>query len=183
MIGKTYFSLACISEVVVESDTKAWYLFRCTCGNERTASGLSVRQGNIKSCKDCKPKCRHKGSGDISINWWNAHVLKQWKKRKRGRGSLLGCSISISFAWELFIRQERRCALTGLELMFPKKFTDYGTGTASLDRIDSTVGYHEGNVQWVHKDINMAKQRKNNTEFVQLCTLVVENQRAKSLTS
>lgn len=50
-------------------------------------------------------------------------------------------------------------------------------GTASLDRIDSSRGYVEGNVQWVHKDVNFMKQALSQERFVELCTLVAEKAR------
>lgn len=41
--------------------------------------------------------------------------------------------------------------------------------SASLDRIDSSKGYSINNVQWVHKDVNFAKQSMTMKDFVQLC--------------
>ena len=41
--------------------------------------------------------------------------------------------------------------------------------TASLDRIDSSKGYVIGNVQWVHKDINIMKNKFDNQYFIDMC--------------
>lgn len=49
--------------------------------------------------------------------------------------------------------------------------------TASLDRIDSSKGYLENNVQWVHKDINWMKQDYSHEEFLQYCKLIYENKK------
>ena len=43
----------------------------------------------------------------------------------------------------------------------------------SLDRVDSSKGYIEGNVQWVHKMVNMSKQQYTQEEFIEMCTAVV----------
>lgn len=48
------------------------------------------------------------------------------------------------------------CPLSGLPIIYPR-YTDDEEATASLDRIDSSKGYIKGNVQWVHKDVNMMK--------------------------
>lgn len=48
--------------------------------------------------------------------------------------------------------------------------------TASLDRIDSSKGYVEGNVQWVHKDVNYIKQDLEESYFKKLCKLITENE-------
>ena len=53
--------------------------------------------------------------------------------------------------------------LTGLDL----NDKDY-----SLDRIDSNNGYVEGNVQWVHKDVNMMKKDYNQEYFINICKLI-----------
>jgi hypothetical protein len=44
-----------------------------------------------------------------------------------------------------------------------------------LDRVDSSKGYIEGNVQWVHKTINLMKQSFNQKEFIHFCKLVANN--------
>lgn len=56
---------------------------------------------------------------------------------------------------------------------YPEKWDT--TGTASLDRIDSSKGYIKGNIQWVHKDINKMKNNYNQAYFINLCALVVDN--------
>lgn len=50
-----------------------------------------------------------------------------------------------------------------------------GETTASIDRIDSSNGYIEDNIQWVHKDVNMMKQKMTNIELIEMCKLIVEN--------
>lgn len=50
----------------------------------------------------------------------------------------------------------------------------------SIDRIDSNIGYEEGNIQWVDKRINMMKGSLSNEEFVELCTKVAEYNKKKN---
>ena len=47
--------------------------------------------------------------------------------------------------------------------------------TASIDRIDSNKGYIEDNVVWVHKDINIMKNKFSKEYFLMLCKKIVEN--------
>lgn len=51
--------------------------------------------------------------------------------------------------WDLFIKQNRLCALSGIEIYFGK--TKNEETTASVDRIDSNLGYIITNIQIVHK--------------------------------
>ncbi len=79
--------------------------------------------------------------------------------------------ISIQEAWDLFLKQDRKCTLTG----WPLVMGGYKTRTASLDRIDSSVGYTSDNIQWLHKTVNIAKQSLSDQEFVTLCRAVADN--------
>ena len=49
------------------------------------------------------------------------------------------------------------------------------TGTASLDRIDSSKGYIQGNIQWVHKRINQMKWDSEENDFINWCKLVANH--------
>jgi hypothetical protein len=109
----------------------------------------------------------------MSGDFWHNHVVKSANGNK-GRRKEVELNISKEYGWDLFLKQSRKCALTGIELKFPRasKDRDY---TASLDRIDSAIGYVEGNVQWVHKDINMMKRIYSQDYFIRMCKLVANN--------
>ena len=92
--------------------------------------------------------------------------------------------IDIKDVWELFIKQDRKCALSGVEITFGDsdkntyKNTNknmYKNTTASLDRIDSSKGYTIDNVQWVHKIVNHMKLAIPEKEFLNWCKLIVNN--------
>lgn len=71
--------------------------------------------------------------------------------------------------WELFLKQNRKCAITNIPL---KLSLDNSISIASLDRIDSSKGYTIDNVQWVFKVINMIKSTLILEDFIYLCSLV-----------
>ena len=74
-------------------------------------------------------------------------------------------------------QQEYRCALTGMPITFPKSSSSPERYTASLDRIDSDGGYSVGNIQWVHKDVNIMKGALPENYFLELCERVVHHAR------
>ena len=76
----------------------------------------------------------------------------------------------------IYIAQDMKCALSGIPIVFANsmKLVQSGNTTASIDRKDSNIGYIEDNVQWVHKDINMMKQKMSNSELIKYCKLIVE---------
>ena len=48
---------------------------------------------------------------------------------------------------------------------------------ASIDRIDSEIGYVAGNIQLVCRCVNVAKHDLTMNEFVMLCSAVAERQK------
>jgi hypothetical protein len=46
--------------------------------------------------------------------------------------------------------------------------------SASLDRIDSSIGYIDGNVQWLAGKVNMMKQSYTQEEFIEMCVAVAD---------
>lgn len=114
------------------------------------------------------------GYGEISSDYWR--IIRY--HCKRGKNRIIPFEITIDYAWNLFLKQNRKCALTGIEIFFVgRSKTDSGKvrQTASLDRIDSKKGYQQGNVQWVHKDINNMKQEFDQKYFIEMCKKVAGN--------
>lgn len=150
------------------------WICQCECGRTHQVFSTHLLSGLIKSCgcdrKSGKDHSLWGGFGEISGNFW--HSIKRGANGSKGRKPI-EFSITIKEAWELFLRQKRKCALSGIELYFNSK--DSGgksIHTASLDRIDSGMGYKKENIQWVHKDINKMKNSFNQEYFISLCQLV-----------
>ena len=80
--------------------------------------------------------------------------------------------------WDLFVLQNKKCALTGVDLVLPKRHGDTN-GNASLDRIDSSKGYIENNLQWLHKDINNIKLNFDEDYFIKMCSMVANYNKGK----
>lgn len=83
-------------------------------------------------------------------------------------------NVSESELWSLFLKQGGKCVLSGLPIKMGTVNRKRKEMTASLDRIDSTRGYVEGNVQWVHKVLNQAKMDLPNEDFIILCNRVAQ---------
>lgn len=166
-------------------DSRRWYHVRCKCGWDGQVRKDHVEKGRSKRCKACASKQTlidhpnsmfgqrdHEGVGDLGRTFW-CHI--QAGARKRG----IEFDISIEYAWELFQEQGARCALSGDLINLSPEVKDnnphYSKFTASLDRKDSSVGYVEGNVQWVHKKINYIKRDLSDEEFTSWCRKVSHN--------
>lgn len=67
----------------------------------------------------------------------------------------------------LYKQQNGLCAITGDELP--------GINESSLDRIDSTKPYQEGNVQWVSTQANLCKHTLSMPELLAFCRKVLDH--------
>jgi hypothetical protein len=154
----------------------------CDCGNEHLASTRHLNRNGrtgkfvVRSCgclqtRSGKENPNWRGSGEISGHWWAAKVVHSAKGNKMRRQIPL--EITKEYAWQLFKAQGGCCYFTGQELRI---CNNSSANTASLDRIDNELGYIEGNVRWVHKHINIMKNRYTDSYFVDLCRKVVEYQ-------
>lgn len=153
---------------------KTLWKCQCDCGNiiVKTKSDIAYKMKSCGCLKGVKiSQSRWQGHEEISKTHWS-HIIHAANVRK------IKFEINIEEAWELFLSQNRRCALTGLEINFSrntkKTRNTYEDQTASLDRIDSKKGYVKNNIQWLHKKVNLCKHLLSNKDFIYLCRLVVD---------
>lgn len=136
------------------------------CGNKKNFVPCKLKSGRSGKCFKCKNHYNWNGVGDISGSY-----IKYVRIRAKSRGQEY--SVSNEYIWDIFLKQQKRCALTCDFIYFAKSYKKYCDQTASLDRIDSTKGYVEGNVQWLHKDVNRCKWDFTQEEFIEMCKKVV----------
>ena len=175
--GERFNSLIFIEELKERGNrNKRMWLMKCDCGKEKPIYYFRIIKNLTKSCGCLSNKTtrqiKWKGYGEISGSFWN-------RVYKGSVGRKLEFNITIQYCWELFLKQNRKCYLSGCDLQFCR--LDSSKQTASIDRIDSNQGYTEGNIQWVHKEINMAKQKMNNEKFIELCNKVTNYNKNKEL--
>ena|ERR1035437_228002 len=187
LINEIFDRLKVIRFTKLDNSQKAMWECLCECGNKTEVRGSDLISKKVKSCgcyhsETSKEniKLAHKkypkSYGFKGIEDLSGGYLSQIKHGAFIRG--FEYSISKEYLWDLFLKQNRKCALTGLDIYFGiygnKKQNGGRNQTASLDRVDSTRGYVEGNVQWVHKDINNIKQDYSMKELLNYCKLIYE---------
>lgn len=142
----------------------------CFCGSVFYPSSDSVFKGTSKSCG-----CLRNRKGATHPCWRGVGELSSaqfCKIRADGLRRGLEFSVTPEDLWSLFIYQKGRCAFSGELIYLRKDYTKPGKPTASLDRIDSSLGYIRGNVQWVHKDLNLMKRDFSDDKFIAWCRKV-----------
>lgn len=136
---------------------------------KRVVHANSLALGKTKSCIEC---------AYLEKGYYGCYkgiigsVFNRFKTNAISRE--LEFDISLIYVGDLFEKQNGKCALSGLDLILKKRRGDIN-GTASLDRINSKFGYIEGNVQWIHKDINKMKNNYDESYFINICKLIAEN--------
>lgn len=193
-----------ISEEIGIKDNKSYYFVRCKCGREQYVRSDILKGGQATKCRYCSNKILydknielgkldrkgyssgHQGVGDLT----KTQVLR-FKNSAHKRSIKWKEDVTVEYLWQLFENQNRKCALSGIEITLSKgnniplqtnnRNLDYSGWTASLDRIDSSKVYEKGNLQWVHRNINIMKNSYSQEYFIELCKKITEtNENRKS---
>ena len=134
----------------------------CDCGNIKNVCRSTLINGDSRSCGCLAEELKFKGLNGISHAYWG-------RIRSAALKSGREFNISMQYVWDLYEKQNRRCALSNIEIVFEKRSHHCINQTASLDRIDNSKGYIEGNVQWVHKMVNRMKSVFDQEDFIKMC--------------
>lgn len=146
------------------------WLCKCDCGNKCKITASNLKRG-AKFCWSCRnnnlSEKKWNGYGDIPHTFFS-------KIKRQAENRQLSFDITIEEIWSLFIKQNKKCALSDMDLFFVRKSKSKSKvySTASLDRIDSNKGYTLDNVQWVHKDVNIMKNKYDQKYFVEICNRI-----------
>jgi len=148
------------------------WLCQCDCGSAPKwipKDRLFVEKS--QGCYDCRGK---RISGENNVNWSgyrfiSGTMFNHIKQSAKGRD--IDFDIDIKYLNDLWIKSKNKCALSGLDIVIENSLS----GTASLDRIDSSKGYIRGNVQWVHKNVNIMKRAIDQEEFIKICRSIADN--------
>lgn len=157
-----------------EGSTNYYWWCICKCGRVRSVLGCHLKSGASTKCRKCSedrvyPICNRQW-GHIK---WNAKVRK------------IDLLISREYAYSIWLEQQNKCALSGINISLARNDADYRwhKHTASLDRKDSSLPYQEGNIQWVHKTLNVMKGSMSDEQFKTWCKLVANNEAGISASS
>jgi len=167
-LGGKKFGRLLVIEAIEKTKPLMWKC-QCDCGNIKNISSTSLKRGESKSCgcwrKEYLAELHWKGYGEISSSYFSS--LEHGAKKRN-----LEFNITIQEIWELFLRQNRKCALSNLEMSFRHKKGERADATASLDRIDSSKGYTSDNIQWIYKDLQFMKNDFSEDYFIEMCSAI-----------
>ena len=173
------FNKLTVLDTIVQNKRK-YYQVQCDCGRIDLKRKDWVESGRTKMCKPCSAKLTASKypppvnrTGYEGLSGTHYLSIKFGAKRRN-----IGFDVTPKFLWELYLQQNKKCALSGEDIVLVNKIKDQNVDwsiiTASLDRIDSNQGYTTDNVQWVHKRINLLKNDFTEKELLYWAKKIVE---------
>lgn len=154
---------------------------RCDCGEVFSKLLTLIKLNRIKQCKKCSNKIKKEKFSQYIIehsytesNRYMGYmelpksIFCQYKANAARRN--IDFNITIEYMYHLYEKQNKKCFFTDIELSFNPK-----NNNASLDRINSTIGYVEGNLIWVYKPLNTMKRSLSIDEFIKYCCLIAKH--------
>ena len=200
-IGKKYGCYEIISDEIYMVKNKnnnhhrGHYLVKCKCDREQLIRVDILNSSKATKCRYCSNKILydknvelgkldrkgyssgHQGVGDLT----KTQVLR-FKNSAKKRNIEWKDDVTVEYLWSLFENQKGKCLLSGIDITLSKgksiplqtnnRNLDYSGWTASLDRIDSSKPYEKGNLQWLHRNINIMKNSYPQEYFIELCKLI-----------
>lgn len=140
-----------------------------------------VGKHNVKNFPDPESRLLYPHSGgkqDDKYTKFRYHY-RTIHNRSVERGIEMGISIDdLVNQWNI---QGGICEFTGVELILSSysKITKNPIYSASIDRIDSSKGYVNGNIRWVSRAINWMKNNMSDELTWKLCELISENMKIR----
>jgi len=173
-LGQTVGSLKVVERLgKIRGKRSLWWKCQCDCGKFIELTSYSVKGGYHKSCG-----CLGNPNGKKHPNYIGYEEMSGGFFSRIEKGAItrnVSFKITKKQIWDLFEKQNRKCALSGVDIQFgvnSRIKEKKRECTASLDRIDNAKGYVKGNIQWIHKDVNKMKNTHTQEEFIKICKLI-----------
>lgn len=155
--------------VIPEGKREYHFLVKCNdCGKEFLKAKWTFGKYRCQCYKTINGAYNYQGYKNISATYFKSCKANALKKDRE-------FTITKEDIWNLFLKQNGKCALSGLDLKIERNYKKMSTMTASLDRINSDGGYTINNVQWIHKHINRMKSDFDSKYFIDMCKLITNN--------
>ncbi|MEK6881027.1 MAG: hypothetical protein AABY22_15520 [Nanoarchaeota archaeon] len=177
-IGDKFGRLMVLGEVeygkrnnILSQYNSAFVECKCECGKIEKIRCVGLKNGRTKNCgKKCP--IRKYGKENINFKGHEKIYASKWIQiQNNAKSGNRKFEITIQQIWDLFLKQNRKCALSGLYLEIANGSKN---NAASIDRIDSSKGYTPDNIQWVHKRVNIMKNVATQEEFIEWCRKITK---------
>lgn len=173
-----FCSRKCYEFYLTSNDFRTYITLTCSVCGKEFSRVASIEKSSRKSFKNvccsraCSSKVQH--SGDASLK---KRLYYQLSQAIRTRDKEVGEDVDEDYLLEIWNRQGGKCPYSGQEMIL-KPHRNRGIrvpNQASVDRIDSSLGYVRGNIEFVSLIANMAKNIWTKQDVLDFCNQVVDN--------
>lgn len=153
----------------IDNIWKTRFLCYCHLCNKTKA----LRESKIKwgNCGCGYSGIEIKGLSEISKpRTRNKNIMEKYLKsiKTTAKSRQIDYRLNPIYCQKLLETQNYLCKISGIKISLEAK-------TASLDRIDSLKPYEEGNMQWVHKNVNTMKWNFSQAKFLDWILRIYNN--------
>ena len=166
------------SDIVMDGRGRAFIHCVCSCGRIITVACHHLVRGRTTRCENCNNSYSSKGM-EKNPNWQGQRKVPKTILTKISSSAAhnnIPYNLTMNYVSTLYSNSGQQCAYSGL----PINTMTGGSiieGTAVLARINSSDGYVEGNMAWVHKDV---VRKHSPDEFINLCLRVAAEHQFKN---
>jgi hypothetical protein len=134
-----------------------------TCVGKNNAKNFGDRRSNY----DISQHSNNRFDGYTKFRYHYRNIKNRYKN----------IDVSIDDLKEQWEKQNGICEFSGVKLILSSntKINKNPIYSASLDRIDSSIGYLKGNIRWVSRAMNWMKNTMTDDMVWELCNLIKEN--------
>lgn len=152
----------------------------CSCNVKKSADNFHTyvhnKNGLQSMCKDCQHTKQRKYYESGGVEAFIKKIYRHLKKNADNRQ--IPVEIDAYYLITLYNKQNGQCALTGLT-MSHESYASHNNRIKNIhnispDRIDSSIGYVDGNVQLVCSIVNTMKWDLELKDFIHFCRLISE---------
>lgn len=123
-----------------------------------------------RACKPCHALKKQSYKYSTPENYLWSRIGRQNRKQ-----SQVEVAVTKQYLKELWEQQNGKCAVTGLHMTYYPRAMRESTGlNASVDRIDSSDIYRQGNIRLVCSKVNLMKGAGEDADMLWWCKQVIE---------
>ena len=159
--------------------------FECKIEVEKPAREINRQIRNGRKIFYCSISCSKKTGGTSHLRQYDEEnrknlipdnrkdeysYLKEHFRRAKRRSK--DFNLTLSYLDKIWKEQEGKCIYTKIKLLQPDETKNYNY-MASLDRIDSSKGYIEGNLQFISVSCNWLKNKEGSKHVKEFFDIII----------
>jgi len=152
--GKKYYNLQ-IGKLERRSDNGLFWLWNaiCDCGNSKLINASDAKRGKVKSCG-----CLSEQNAVNFSNKYKTHGMAGTVEQKAWKRIIQRCTNANNQDYEVYSKIGISDTIRKDFMAFYQDIGPAPEGKVSVDRIDNTKGYIEGNLRWAD-DVQQARNK------------------------